>query len=94
MPVTLFRVRWPDQSETLCYSPSTVVREHLVAGQSYGLQEFRQRVRIALERGSERVRAKYGYACSRALDELVEIERRVHQFEAQGGAEVVVLEID
>jgi uncharacterized repeat protein (TIGR04042 family) len=94
MPVTLFRVRWPDQSETLCYSPSTVVREHLVAGQSYALQEFRQRVRIALERGSERVRAKYGYACSRALDELVEIERRVHQFEAQGGAEVVVLEID
>ncbi|MGA2551815.1 MAG: MSMEG_0570 family nitrogen starvation response protein [Burkholderiaceae bacterium] len=94
MPVTLFRVRWPDQSETVCYSPSTVVRDFLAAGESYALADFRGRTREALQRGSARVQAKYGYACSRAMDELVEIERRVARFEDRPDAHVTVLEID
>jgi uncharacterized repeat protein (TIGR04042 family) len=94
MPVTLFRIRWPDESEAVCYSPSTVVREFLVAGQRYDLADFKGRVRQALLQGSERVRAKYGYACSRALDELAEIERRVQSFEVLDQPSVLVLEID
>jgi len=69
-----FQVRWPDGREETCYSPSLVVREHLAVGGSYPVAEFVQRVHTALHIASERVRAKYGYACSMALDQLSAIE--------------------
>ena len=74
MPQMRFQVRWPDGREDSCYSPSLVVREHLAVGGSYPVPEFVQRVRTTLSIGSERVRAKYGYACSSALDQLAAIE--------------------
>lgn len=74
MPVMHFRVRWPDQSETNCYSPSTVVSEFFTPGTQYALDDFVERARRALGIGSERVREKYGFACSAAMDELARIE--------------------
>ncbi|MGY8904351.1 MAG: MSMEG_0570 family nitrogen starvation response protein [Burkholderiales bacterium] len=74
MPVMHFHVRWPDQSTTRCYSPSLVIKDFLVVGQSYPLDDFVQRSRDALEIASERVRAKYGFACSAAMGQLAEIE--------------------
>jgi uncharacterized repeat protein (TIGR04042 family) len=77
-----FRVRWPDDTVTDCYSPSLVVKEHLEAGRSYPLAEFVQRSATALNIGSERVREKYGFACSSALDQLRRIEELAARFEA------------
>lgn len=77
MPEVHFRVRWPGGAEETCYSPSTVILEHLVAGESYAVPEFVRRTRVALELASERVRARYGYACSSAIDQLRQIEERV-----------------
>lgn len=97
MPVTHFHVRWPDDSETRCYSPSSVVREHLVPGQRYPLTEFLRRAREALGMASERVRAKYGFACSQAMDQLAEIEHIAARFapSADGAdAEVTVVAFD
>ena len=74
MPEMHFKVRWPDGHEDTCYSPSLVVREHLSVGGSYPVPEFLHRVGTALNIASERVRAKYGYACSMALDQLAAIE--------------------
>lgn len=74
MPEMHFQVRWPDGREDTCYSPSLVVREHLQVGGSYPLPEFVHRCGIALHIASDRVRLKYGYACSRALDQLAQIE--------------------
>ncbi len=94
MPVMHFQIRWPDQSEQRCYSPSVVVSEHLSAGTSYPLDEFLRRVREALHIASERVRAKYGFACSQALDQLAEIEQDATRFAAQADARVTVLGFD
>ncbi len=91
MPVTHFRVRWPDQSEATCYSPSSVVSEFFVAGQDYALEEFLVRARQALGSASERVRARYGYACSSAMDQLEQIESTAARFAAQPDATVRVL---
>ena len=74
MPEMHFRIRWPDGQVDNCYSPSLVVREHLAVGESYPVPEFLHRVGNALNIASERVRAKYGYACSMALDQLAAIE--------------------
>jgi uncharacterized repeat protein (TIGR04042 family) len=74
MPEMRFQIRWPDGQVDSCYSPSLVVREHLAVGASYPVPEFVARVGTALNIASERVRAKYGFACSMALDQLAVIE--------------------
>ncbi len=91
MPVTHFRIRWPDQSEATCYSPSSVITEFFVPGQDYTLDEFLEIARRALGSASERVRAKYGYACSSAMDQLEQIETSAARFCAQPDATVHVL---
>jgi uncharacterized repeat protein (TIGR04042 family) len=52
------------------------------AGRSYPLAEFVQRSATALNIGSERVREKYGFACSSALDQLRRIEELAARFKA------------
>ncbi|QFZ84077.1 MULTISPECIES: MSMEG_0570 family nitrogen starvation response protein [Variovorax] len=94
MPVMHVQVRWPDASETRCYSPSSVVQEFFVPGERYALEDFLQRSREALGIASERVRAKYGFACSQAMDQLAEIERIASRFTATAGAEVTVVAVD
>lgn len=76
MPEMHFIVRWPDGGEMRCYSPSLVVRDYLDVGRSYPIGDFVERSRAMLNVASERVRAKFGYACSSALDQLEMIETR------------------
>lgn len=73
MPEMTFRVRWPDGSETSCYSPSLVVHDHLVTGAEYPLAEFVDRSTTALRLASERVSAAYGFACTSAMQQEAEI---------------------
>jgi len=81
MPEMHFSVRWPDDSITDCYSPSLVVKQYLNVGQRYPLSDFVSRSATALNIGSERVRAKFGYACSSAMDQLQRIEETAKRFE-------------
>ena len=74
MPEMHFRVRWPSGSTSNCYSPSYIIEEYLHVGQSYPVAEFVERTRTALNIASERVRERYGFVCSSALDQLAEIE--------------------
>jgi uncharacterized repeat protein (TIGR04042 family) len=75
VPEMLFAVRWPDGTESRCYSPSLVISDHLAVGVSYPVAEFVDRSRTALLIASERVRAKYGMVCTSALAQLDAIER-------------------
>jgi uncharacterized repeat protein (TIGR04042 family) len=94
MPVMHFRIRWPDGVEANCYSPSTVVGEYFTAGKHYSVDDFVARSREALTIGSERVRAKFGFACSAAMDQLARIEEEASRFSAVQGAHVTVLEVE
>jgi uncharacterized repeat protein (TIGR04042 family) len=93
MPEMHFTVRWPEGDDMRCYSPSLVVREHLEVGRAYPLAEFAARCRTLLERASERVRARYGFACSAALDQLAAIEARAAQAAAAGLVRVLAFEL-
>ncbi|MCB1356890.1 MAG: MSMEG_0570 family nitrogen starvation response protein [Maritimibacter sp.] len=93
MPEMHWTLRWPDGSEERCYSPSSVITELFTPGQSYPLPDFLQRARIAMERASNRVERKYGFACSSAMDQLDRIERRVAEFEGAEQAHVTCLSI-
>ena len=85
-----FVVRWPDRTVEACYSPSLVIREHFTVGHTYTLAEFVNRSRTALTLASERVREKYGFACSRSLGQLSAIEVRARAFAADPEASVTI----
>jgi uncharacterized repeat protein (TIGR04042 family) len=67
MPEMQFAVRWPDGTEASYYSPSLVMHDFLDAGSAYPVDEFVRRATEALDLASERVRAKYGFACTSAM---------------------------
>lgn len=91
MPEVHFDVRWPDGARRTYYSPSTAIHQHLRAGETYKLSEFLKKTRVAMHQASERVRAKYGFACSSAMDTLSSIEATAQEFAASAHAEVTVL---
>ncbi len=93
MPETYWTVRWPDGAEERLYSPSSVVAELFTPGQSYPIDDFLTRARIAMERASNRVEKKFGFACSSAMAQLDAIETRVPSYRGQDGASVTCLDI-
>jgi uncharacterized repeat protein (TIGR04042 family) len=93
MPEVFFHIRWPDGVEERCYSPSTIIRQHLSAGQSYPLDEFLARARAGLIEASDRVAARYGFACSSAMDQLTRIETTARRHD-QDGATVICLSLE
>jgi uncharacterized repeat protein (TIGR04042 family) len=90
MPEVRFTVRWPDDSVSDCYSPSTVIHEFLREGERYRMDDFMRRSRTALHLASERVRLKYGYACSSAMDQLARLEARALSYPSDTAAVTVV----
>jgi uncharacterized repeat protein (TIGR04042 family) len=95
MPEMHFNVRWPNGKTERCYSPSWVIEEHLRVGESYAVDDFVARAAEALNIASERVRAKYGFACSSALDQLSALKARADELsetEALGRVEVLSFE--
>jgi uncharacterized repeat protein (TIGR04042 family) len=89
MPEMRFVIRWPDGRRESCYSPSLVVRDYFSEGESYKLDDFLSRSRAALTIASERVRAKYGHACSLALGQLARLESGAAAFADARDAEVI-----
>jgi len=84
-----FVIRWPDGRCETCYSPSLVVSDYFREGERYRLDDFLSRSRAALTLASERVRQKYGHACSLALNQLARLEAGAAGFAATGEAEVL-----
>ncbi|MFB9312916.1 MSMEG_0570 family nitrogen starvation response protein [Nocardioides plantarum] len=82
-------VRWPDGREQDCYSPSLVMHDHLVEGGSYAVADFVRRATHALEIASDRVKAKYGFACTSAAATTEQIARAATAYSPGQLVEVV-----
>lgn len=80
MPEINFKIRWPDGKEEICYSPSLVVQKYFEPGEAYTVTEFLAKSKESLTIASDRVQAKYGFACSRALGQIKKIERVAEQY--------------
>jgi uncharacterized repeat protein (TIGR04042 family) len=91
MPEVLFVVRWPDGAEETCYSPSRVIKDYFAPGESYPLADFVESSRAALTIASDRVRAKYGMGCGRALAQISRIEEAAAGFAHSEAATVTVI---
>jgi uncharacterized repeat protein (TIGR04042 family) len=94
MPEMLFRIRWPDGAIEQCYSPSLVIKDYLEVGATYDLAEFMRRSRIALITASDRVREKYGFACSRAMAQLATLEAAAGRFERSPERHVTIISFE
>lgn len=90
MPEMRFRIRWPDGAVETCYSPSLVIKDFFSPGETYALADFVARSRSALAIASERVEAKYGHPCTRALRQLARIETAACAFADDPSARVAV----
>jgi uncharacterized repeat protein (TIGR04042 family) len=90
MPEMRFRIRWPDGTPETCYSPSLVIGDYLVPGETYALADFLALSRTALAIASDRVKAKYGVPCRRALAQLARIETAASDFASLPDARVAV----
>lgn len=77
MPEVIFQLCWPDGEASQFYSPSTVVYEYLKPGDALSVAELEQKGLAALKEASERVRARYGFACTRTDEEASKLKRRV-----------------
>jgi uncharacterized repeat protein (TIGR04042 family) len=90
MPEMIFHIAWPDGAPEQCYSPSLVIKEFLSPGETYPVPEFMRRSRAALTIASDRVREKYGFACSRAMGQLARLESGAKRFDATTDGGVTV----
>jgi uncharacterized repeat protein (TIGR04042 family) len=70
-----------------------VVRDYLEVGRAYPLTDFMELSRTMLHIASERVRAKFGFACSAALDQLSALEERASGCDAAGQVTVLGFEL-
>jgi uncharacterized repeat protein (TIGR04042 family) len=91
MPEMHFTVLWPDGRQERCYSPSLVIRELMSDGAEYPVYEFMERSRAGLRIAAERVRVKYGFYCSAALDQLAQLEARAEGFPPEATVRIVTL---
>jgi uncharacterized repeat protein (TIGR04042 family) len=88
-----FHVKWPDNAQQACYSPSSVIKKYFTAGKSYPLNDFVHIAEEALNDASERVNAVYGYYCSSAMDQLHSIKMKAKGYEDSENPTVTVIKI-
>lgn len=81
MPEVWFTLRWPDNREEKCYSPSSVIADYFSPGTTYPLADFSSRAETALTSASNRVQQKFGYPCSRALGQLSHLKTQIANFQ-------------
>jgi uncharacterized repeat protein (TIGR04042 family) len=74
MPEVIFTIQLPDGTLKECYSPSTVVCRYFQPGDEMSVADFLNRSRTALGAAAERVRAKFGFSCSSAAEQMARIE--------------------
>jgi uncharacterized repeat protein (TIGR04042 family) len=92
MPEMTFDVQWPDGRLQRCYSPSLVMHDYLAPGSDSTIADFVDRSTQALQEASERVRAKYGFACTSAAGTTAEIASAAIEFPSSATVRVVAMQ--
>ncbi len=94
MPEIHFKIQWPDGQQETCYSPSLIVKKYFTLGEAYTVSEFLNRSRESLQIASDRVQAKYGFPCSRAIGQLRQLESAAQPYLTTPEGEVTILRFE
>lgn len=90
MPEVVIQIRWPDGVVQRGVSPSRAIERSLVQGGRYPREELMRRLRDGLAAASDRVRERYGMACTAASQQLAEFEAAATH--ASRAGEIAVVE--
>lgn len=91
MPEINFHIQWPDGTQQCCYSPSLVVKKYFIPGKEYQLANFVEKSRTALNIASDRVKEAYGFPCTKALNQLKQIESKASEYQQLSEPKVLFL---
>jgi len=80
MPEVSLMLEWPDGQATEMYSPSTVVLDYLKPGDEISIAKLGKVGFEALYQASERVRSRYGFACTRVDEEKAKLRRLLDKY--------------
>lgn len=83
MPEVRLTLQWPDGLTTQLYSPSTVILEHLPPGERLSVAALQARGLEGLRQASERVRVRYGFACTRTDEEALKLQQSLAAYGAE-----------
>ena len=89
MPEVRFQLQWPDGQFSTLYSPSTVMLEYLKPGDSFRVSELESLGVKALRAASDRVRARYGFACTRTDEEESQLRRWTSRYKPEENVRVI-----
>jgi uncharacterized repeat protein (TIGR04042 family) len=87
-----FDVRWPDGRVQRCYSPSLVMHDYLTPDSDYTVADFLDRSGTALREASDRVRAKYGFACTSAAATCTDIVSAATRFPSTATIRILAMQ--
>lgn len=80
MPEVRFQLEWPDGQISTLYSPSTVILDYFQPGEYLLVSELESRGVEALREASERVRTRYGFACTRTNEEESQLREWISHY--------------
>ena len=80
MPEVRLQLDWPDGQASTLYSPSTVILDYFKSDESLLVSELELRGIEALRAASERVRERYGFACTRTDEEASRLRQWISRY--------------
>ena len=89
MPVTYLNIEWPNEETDQVYSPSSVIQDYFTPGNLLPVDKFLQITNEALTEASERVRRKYGYACTSAQEEIRRVSLKCKDYDAINSVKII-----
>lgn len=89
MPVTYINIVWPDNQKDRIYSPSSVIEEYFHSGELLSIEKFLIKSKEGLKEASERVRQKFGYACTSAQAESDRISEKCQEFDNSKSVKII-----
>ncbi len=91
MPVTYVNIEWPNEETDEVYSPSSVIKEYFKPGETLTIEDFLNKCNQSLSLASERVRVKFGYACTSAISETERINKKCTIFTASDSVKIIAI---
>ena len=83
MPVTYVHIEWPGAEKDQVYSPSSVIQNYFKPEEELSITAFSKVCNEGLMEASERVRQKFGYACSSAQMESIRITEKCKSYQQE-----------
>ena len=91
MPVTYVNIEWPGSESDQVYSPSGIIKEYFKPGETITVDTFSTTCNEALNEASERVRQKFGFACTAAQAELHRINEKCKNYDTFEHVKIILI---